>query len=440
MLPLALILKNLGHRVSGSDRGRDQGRTPEKFADLEARGITLYPQDGSGVCGGVDVLVVSAAVEDDVPDVAAARATGIPVMRRAALLAELFNAYPRRVAIGGTSGKTTVTGMVGFILKECGQDPVLMCGGVLKNYGAAALNGAGDVFVTECDESDGSIALFNPDVAVLTNVSVDHKSLEELRGLFGDFAARARVVAINADNAEAMALRGGNAVTFGLGEGADLRASDVFYMEEGVSCIVHAGGKRAALSLELQGAHNLSNALAAIAASVACGVTLSDACACLGRFTGIKRRMEWVGEAAGVTVIDDFAHNPDKISASLSALKAFEGRLIVMFQMHGYGPLKLMGPQIARSFAALLGPEDLVYMCDPLYLGGTADQSVGIASVVEAIGDRAVYHPTRESCAEDIARIARPGDRVVVMGARDDTLSAYAQDLLRMILEEESGA
>jgi UDP-N-acetylmuramate--alanine ligase len=326
MLPLALILKGQGHRVSGSDRGRDQGRDLKKFQDLENKGIQLFPQDGSGV-RDVDALVVSAAVENTVPDVKAALEAGIPIIKRAELLAEIFNAFPNRIAVGGTSGKTTVTGMIGYILKECGYDPVLMCGGGLKNYGASALTGKGDVFVTECDESDGTIALYNPDVAVLTNISVDHKSIEELRVLFGDFVNKSRVVVVNADNAEANKIiqnphpnplpqaGEGGILTFGFGDAA-VTARDIFYMDEGASAIIQMGGKRAAISLEVPGAHNLSNALAAIAAVTACGVPLAAACDKLNRFTGIKRRMEWVGEAHGITVMDDFAHNPDKIAAT----------------------------------------------------------------------------------------------------------------------------
>ena len=431
MLPLALILLGLGHKVSGSDRGREQGRTPEKFADLEAKGIKLYPQDGLGIAG-IDALVVSAAIEDTVPDVKAAKDAGIEIIKRADLLAQLFNGFKRRIAVGGTSGKTTTTGMIGYMLKEAGQDPVLMNGGVLKNYGATALTGQGDVFVTESDESDGSIAFYNPDVAVLTNVSVDHKGLDELRQLFGDFVNKARVAIINADNAEAAALAGPNATTYGL-NGGDVTVSDVFYLQEGVSAVVRAGGKRAAISLEVPGAHNLSNALAAIAAVTAYGVPLRDACDMLGRFTGIKRRMEWVGEAHGVTVMDDFAHNPDKIAATLSALKQFDGRIIVIFQMHGYGPLKLLWQDLAKTFADHLGQGDHVFMCDPLYLGGTADKTIGTKQVVEAIGPRATWFETRAECAQAALAMAEEGDRIIVMGARDDTLSDYAQSLLKAI-------
>ena len=429
MMPLALILKGLGHRVSGSDRGRDQGRSLEKFTDLEKQGVILFPQDGSGIGEQLDALVVSTAVEDTVPDVQVAKKTGIHIIKRAELLADIFNSFPKRIAVGGTSGKTTTTGMIAFILKEAGLDPVVMCGGIMKNYGATALTGKGDVFVTESDESDGTIALFKPDVAVLTNVSVDHKGMDELRVLFGDFVNKARVPVINADNAESLALNNAQTKTYSTKTDADYTATDIFHMPEGVAAIINGH----AIGMDLQGDHNLSNALAAIAAAHAYGVDIGEACEILGRFEGIKRRMEWVGEANGITVIDDFAHNPDKIAATLSTLKAHEGRLIIVFQMHGYGPLKLMWKELAETFKAHTDANDRIFMPDPLYLGGTADKTIGTRQVVDAIGERAHWCETREAAGLAALLEAHPGDRIVVMGARDDTLSTFAQGLLQAI-------
>ncbi|HEY8964134.1 MAG TPA: Mur ligase domain-containing protein, partial [Alphaproteobacteria bacterium] len=282
MLPLALILKGQGHQVSGSDRSRDQGRTPEKFAKLEADGFCLFPQDGSGLMGEQadvtspvcmtgefnrpDFMVVSAAIEDTVPDVVAAKAAGIPIIKRAELLAQVFNTFDRRIAVGGTSGKTTTTGMIGFIAERAGLDPVVMCGGVMKNFGTTALTGKGKIFITESDESDGSIALYNPEIAVLNNVSVDHKELHELRTLFGDFVSKARVSIINRDNAEALALAGDNTQTFSVGD-----AKDIQYKANGIAATID--GHR--LELSLPGIHNLSNALAAIAAASALGISVA---------------------------------------------------------------------------------------------------------------------------------------------------------------------
>jgi UDP-N-acetylmuramate--alanine ligase len=189
MLPLALILKAKGFEVSGSDRSHDQGRTPEKFAFLRARGIALFPQDGSGIKGPEQTIVTSTAVEPEVPDVKAAFSAGAPLMTRAELLAQLFNAAPLSIGVAGTSGKSTTTGMIGWILSVAGRDPTIMNGAVMRNLVtpelpfASAAVGVGDAFVSEVDESDGSIAHYVPKIAVVNNIAFDHKPLDELRAL-----------------------------------------------------------------------------------------------------------------------------------------------------------------------------------------------------------------------------------------------------------------
>jgi UDP-N-acetylmuramate--alanine ligase len=197
MLPLASILRARGERVAGSDRALDAGRTSQKFDYLRSLGIPLFPQDGSGLAEGM-TLVTSAAVEDTVPDVVRARELGLDHLTRPQMLARLLNSALRSVAVGGTSGKSTVTGMIGWILHALGRDPTVMNGAVMKNFVsesapfASALVGDPELFVSEVDESDGSIALYRPEVAVLTNVSLDHKEMAELRALFAGFLGAAK--------------------------------------------------------------------------------------------------------------------------------------------------------------------------------------------------------------------------------------------------------
>ena len=460
MLPLALILKGAGAAVAGSDRSRDQGRTPEKFAWLESLGFELHPQDGSGITSADQVVVASAAVEDTVPEMVRAKDLGCPRLSRAELLARLFNAAPVSIAVGGTSGKSTVTGMIGWIMTKAGRDPTIMNGAVMKNFAspdapfASARVGGGGLFVSEVDESDGSIALYRPTVAVLNNVSLDHKSIEELRELFGDFLARAEKIVVNADDSESYyiwmetadnpASRIAEERSFGLGGSPDLTIDEATLVEgpTSISAVVldcssaslTSAGERAALTLKTPGLHNLSNALAAISAAMAVGVPFNDAVSALASFEGLARRFDIVGTSpSGITVIDDFGHNPDKVAATLSTLKAHPGRVIAFFQPHGYGPLRQMGHELAEVFARILGPDDLTVLCDPVYFGGTVDRSEGserIARLIEAAGGKAEHVPSRDDCADRIAALARPGDRVVIMGARDDTLTLFARDLL----------
>jgi len=447
MLPLALILRGQGAQVAGSDRSRDQGRTAEKFAWLETLGFQLFPQDGSGITSAAQTLVASAAVENTVPEMVRAKELGCPRMSRAELLATLFNAAPLGIAIGGTSGKSTVTGMAGWIMTKTGRDPTIMNGAVMKNFAspdapfASARVGQGSVFVSEVDESDGSIVLYRPKVAVLGNVSLDHKSLEELRALFGDFLGRADVAAINLDDDETAALAqcAKALVTFGIESKEAMIGVESGSILEGPTTLTativdQRDGTAHPLHLKVPGRHNLANALAAIAGCNAAGVPIAEAVSALASFEGLARRFDITGTSpGGITVIDDFGHNPDKVSATLATLKAHEGRVIAFFQPHGYGPLKQMGAELAQVMARMLGPDDVTLLCDPVYFGGTVDRSVGAEHIVALIADAGGYAehiPARDDIATRITAIARPGDRIVIMGARDDTLTVFAKDLL----------
>jgi len=444
MTPLALITKATGGVVEGSDRALDQGRNLARFDYLRAQGVGLHPQDGSGVTRAGQTLVVSAAIEETIPDVQSARRVGAPIVTRAELLSDLFNAASVRVGVGGTSGKSTTTAMIGWILVQAGLDPTIVNGAEMKNFVDAATPfaafrvGAGAPFVAELDESDGSIARFSPTVAVVNNISLDHKTMEELRQLFGDFAAKARTVVLNLDNEDtailAMTIPVKRRVTFSLVDPeADLLAGPLDQAPDGIGFDVATQGGTARVQLKVPGAHNAANALAAIGAAIACGVSLADAAKALASFSGIRRRLEVAGVAGGVTVIDDFAHNPDKITATLAALHPFPGRLLLMFQPHGYRPLQLMGEAFIEAFASAMAPDDILLMPEPVYFGGTTDRSVGSEAVVAGVrarGRNAEALPDRAACGDRLIELVKPGDRIVVMGARDDTLSVFAAELV----------
>jgi len=449
MTPLALIIQAGGRRVEGSDRALDQGRNIERFDFLRGRGIVLHPQDGSGVRRSNQILVTSTAVEDTVPDVQAARRIGATIVTRAKLLAELFNRAPVSVGVAGTSGKSTTVGMIGWILDRAGKRPTIMNGADMNNFMdgglriASAQVGDGSIFVSEVDESDGSIANFAPRIAVVNNISLDHKSLDELRALFRDFITKARMVVLNLDNAETAALvagvKPGHAVTYSLDSAeADLRASAPVRSPTGIAFQVTGRdtGEVAEVTLKVPGLHNAANALAALSVVKACGVSLAEAAAHLGTFSGIRRRLEIVGAANDITVIDDFAHNPDKIAATLETMHAFPGRLLLMFQPHGYGPIRLMREALVDCFVSGMRDDDVLVMPEPVYFGGTVDRSVGsrdIIADVERRGRKAFAFPDRAGCGDMLVRLGRPGDRIVIMGARDDSLSLFARELLQRL-------
>ncbi|MFN2100448.1 glutamate ligase domain-containing protein [Altererythrobacter sp. MF3-039] len=450
MLPLAQILKGRGCEVAGSDRARDQGHTPEKFAALERQGFALFPQDGSGIASGDQVLVASAAVENTIPEVKRARELDCLRLTRAELNSILFNTSGAGIAVAGTSGKSTVTAMLGWILASTGRDPTIMNGAVMKNFVAperpyaSAVVGGEALYLSEVDESDGSIALYRPAVGVLLNVSLDHKSMEELRQLFGDYLGRSRIAAINADDAEALALlpRANDVIAFGIDQdkaqiGIVPGSIAESPLRQAAMVVDRHDGSEHALTLAMPGRHNLSNALAAIAGAAGAGVPVAASVKALASFAGIARRFDIIGTtASGITVIDDFGHNPEKCAATLRTLKAHPGRVIAFFQPHGYGPLRQMGDELAETFARELDGEDRVIMCDPVYFGGTVDRSEGSERIVKLIretGGQAEHIPTRKACGDRMVSMAGLGDRIVIMGARDDTLTKFAWELFERL-------
>ena len=446
MLPLAAIVRAGGARVAGSDRSLDAGRLGNKFDYLRSLGIGLAPQDGSGLQDGM-TLVTSAAVEETIPDVVRARELRLEHLTRPQLLARLLNDAQKSVAVGGTSGKSTVTGMIDWVLHALHRQPTVMNGAVMKNFVspgspfASALVGDPELFVSEVDESDGSIALYRPTVAVLGNISLDHKEMDELRSLFAGFLASADKAVVNFDDAEtrliAEALPADRLVSFGFDSpSALLIGRELELLPDGSRFIAAIAGLQHEVRLAVPGRHNAMNALAALGAVHALGIPVAEAAPALARFAGLKRRLETVGTAAGVTVIDDFAHNPDKVDATLATLTGQPGRLLIMFQPHGYGPLAKMGEELARSFAGGMREGDRLYLPDPVYQGGTVDKSRGsdwLAKAVRDAGGQAEHMPERAAIGEALLREALPGDRIAILGARDDTLSEFAADLVERL-------
>lgn len=497
MLPLALILKNWGYQIIGSDRARDQGRTPQKFAWIEKQGITLTPQDGTGLGRDTDMLVVSAAIEPNIPEVARAKDFGIPIITRAQLLAHIFNRAKQRIAIAGTSGKSTTTGMVAWILSECGRRPTVMNGAPLLNFSRGAddfmacLSGDQDLFVAECDESDGSIVNYHPSIAVLNNIALDHQPPETLIPLFARYLDQSGQCVLNLSNdliaTHLAASYGDKAVTFGWDQeqadfnmcnyrGAEsghefMAQADIMFRGEGESYAAALPNspqnpqlipQLIPLRLIIPGRHNIENAVAAMAACAVVGIDPGMAAQALATYRGVGRRMQLVGCVHDITVIDDFAHNPDKIAATLSTLHEQPGRLLIIFQMHGYGPLKLMRSELLAVFARYMRPGeggrtgDRLYMPEVLYMGGTADKSYRAQDFITELtaslentaqagatqgytsGGRAQWFRNREDIIPALLQDAQPHDRIVIMGARDDSLTLFAHEILQHIAKKGS--
>ena len=414
MNPLAQVLLAQGYRVTASDRYLDTGQQPATVAKLCRAGLTLFPQDGSGVDKRTEAVVASTAVEDDNPDLATARRLGVPVIRRAEMLARLVQ-DKTTVAITGTSGKTTVTGMVGFTLERLGADPTVVNGGIVVNWEndqrvGNVRTGRSGLWVVEADESDRSLLLFRPAWAVVTNVSADHFALDESRELFARFVAQVERGVVGWED--------------GLLEGfePELRADGSTFTLEGTR-----------FEVRMPGRHNAENALEAAALCLSLGYRPQDVADALREFRGIRRRLEVVGAARGITVVDDYAHNPAKIRAAWSALALHHRRVVMVWRPHGFGPLAKMFDDLVALFQEIASRDTTIVLLPVYYAGGTVNPSVvsdDLARVLARNGFPVELVADYDECLERVSALVEEGDAVVVMGARDPQLPSLARRIL----------
>ena len=457
MSALAQFQVMSGGRASGSDRAFDRGERREARQQLERLGISIHPQDGSGVAGDCAALVVSTAVEETVPDVGAAKARGIPIVHRSELLAHFVASF-RTIAVTGTSGKSTAVAMVFEVLHALGRRPSVITGGDLELLRARGLQGnawygGSDLLVVEADESDGSVVRYTPAIGVVLNLQRDHKEMSEVARMFEVFRRQTREAFVVGE-AENLAPLSAGAIVFGFGPRAEVRGSSLALGPE--SSQFEVDGTR--FSLPVPGEHNVEDALAAIATCRELGVAFAEMARPLESFRGVGRRFQSIGTARGVEVVDDFAHNPAKIEAAIrtagrrvqhggdgrgpspgrSGVPArppeSAGRVLAIYQPHGYGPTRFLRADFVETFASALDTEDRLWMLEVYYAGGTAQRDFSAADIVAEIvarGTRAEFAPSRDWLVDRVAEEAREGDLVLVMGARDPSLT----DLARAILE-----
>jgi UDP-N-acetylmuramate--alanine ligase len=400
-------------------------------------GATLVPQDGSGL-EPQTILVVSTAVEDTIPEVKRAKELGCRIVHRSEALAEIAS-HTRCVAVSGTSGKSTVTAMVFRVLRGGGLDPSVISGGVLRELSSEghwgnAWGGTGDWLVIEADESDGSLVRYSPEVGVMLNLDRDHKELSELRDIFATFRKQSKSFVVHGDRADCLEIAGPDSFRFGVHSSSmplpteiRLLADRVEFRLDQVKVVVPGPGM-----------HMVENALAALAVGVLAGVDLATGAKALESFQGVGRRHELIGEARGVRVFDDFAHNPAKVEAGLAAAQLAAGgaRVLAVFQPHGYGPLRFLLEDFAKSFAKALRPQDKLWISPVYDAGGTADRSISskdLADRIAAHGHNVFCPATRDLVALEIAAQAQAGDLVYSMGARDPDLPAFAKQILSAI-------
>ncbi len=440
MNPLAQLVRARGHRVQGSDRSFDQGTNQELATRLRRLGITLRPHDGTAVTRGIDRFVYSTAVEADTPEMRAARQLGIELVSRPALLAEVVNAGRPGVAIAGTSGKSTITGMVAWLSREATVPATVLGGAALVGEGVAGCFRAGPEtgpVIAEACESDGTLTGYHPSVGVVHNISRDHGEVWAIREQFATFAAGCRRLLVNVGCTEAASLRrSANIVTYGIAPGADIRLEVMSAGPDRAFGLLALAGGPLALDVPQPGVHNLENAAAAALVALDLGIAPSTIEARLVLFPGVARRFEVVGTtSSGIRVIDDYAHNGEKLRAALTTAQAGTERVLAVFQPHGFGPARFLRPELRELLPQLLRRQDRFCYAEIFYAGGTIQKDVSSRMLAAEL-------PARMRCgyAADHAAVldwvhaeARPGDTILILGARDPELPRLARTVLESL-------
>ncbi len=422
MSALALLASRRGVKVTGCDTD------PAGAADVAALGATVLAGHDPAHVAGARAVVATAAIPVDHPELAAARAAGIPVVPRKRALADLVNPH-EVVALAGTHGKTTTTVMATEALAAAGMDPTGLAGGRVAQWGGNARIGGDKLFVVEADEYDRAFLELRPGIAVVNNVEADHLevygTLSAIEDAFVEFAGRARIALVGTDDpgAARVAARLKNKVwRFGTGD-ADLRIGAVEQGPKGTSAHVRLpDGRQVVLRLSVPGMHNILNATAALGTVVALQGDVNAALGALAEFTGAGRRFERLGEAHGITFVDDYAHHPSELVATLSATKqAFPGRrLVAVFQPHLYSRTQVHGEAMGRALAAAdLAIVADVYAAREQPVAGVTGEVV--AQSVALFGGRSIFVPHRAELEAAVAAEMRAGDVVLTLGAGDVT-------------------
>ncbi|MFZ9687972.1 MAG: UDP-N-acetylmuramate--L-alanine ligase [Chitinophagaceae bacterium] len=438
MSAIAQYLKAAGHQVSGSDRQFQKDIFNESRAALEAEGINCYEQGGIGVTEDIDIVVVSTAIEESVPEVQQARVLGKPIKKRSEILAEIVS-QKKTIAIGGTSGKSTTTAMLFEILSHAGLHPSVIGGAGLTRLikkgkiGNAAF-GEGEWLVIEADESDGSIVQYHPAIGVLLNVDKDHQDLDALMELFKTFRTHSEKFIVNKSHPLAASLSSNDAHDFDVEADAITSIHASAFKQEGSS--IQFKVDQTDFSINSPGKHNMENALAAIAVAHAIGVDFQTSSVALKGYEGIYRRHQVLGEKKGITVIDDFAHNPVKCARSIEACQPFSEKLIAWFQPHGYGPTRFLRHDFVEEIAKVLRPQDEIWMSEIYYAGGTAVKDISANDLINDLKNRGVNAYFVEDRNQLIAAMRphfTPSTTLLLMGARDPSLGSFAQSVFELI-------
>ena len=439
MSAIAQYLQGIGKNVSGSDRYFMPDTLNETKEKLEAEGIKCFLQDGSGISAETDLIVVSTAIEDTVFEVKKAKELAIPILKRSEVLA-LIAESKKTIAVGGTSGKSTTSAMIFDIMEYAGLEPSIISGAGLTSIiregkiGNAKV-GKGEWLVIEADESDGSIVQYHPEIGLLLNIDKDHQEIDELMTIFGIFRNNTKGLFItNRSNrlAAELSVNGENDFAVTATEKAGYTGND--FVQNGLQIQFSVNGT--IIKMNTVGKHNMENALAAIAVAHRTGVSIQTCADALAHYEGIYRRHQIIGEKNGVLLIDDYAHNPAKCAASIAACQPIAPKVIAWFQPHGYGPTRFLRNDFVQEIAAVLRPEDEIWMSEIFYAGGSAVKDISANDLIEDIkklGKNAYFVEDRNRLVEAIKpHICKP-TVLLLMGARDPGLEVFAKEVFEKL-------
>ncbi|MEO9224332.1 MAG: UDP-N-acetylmuramate--L-alanine ligase [Acidimicrobiales bacterium] len=431
---IASVLLAMGHRVTGTDL-----KESEPLRRLRVQGATVFVGHDAAHLGDADAVAVSTAIPDHNPEITAARERGLPVLRRADVLAAIA-ATRKTIAVSGTHGKTTTSSMLALVLVEAEMAPSFIIGGDLNEIGSGAVWSDGDLFVVEADESDGTFLELGADSVIVTNIEADHLdhfgSLDNIKAAFGEFVRDAPGLAVLcADEMNTASLAAAtDSLTYGTAAEADYRIIDPVLRRGGASArIVHRSDTVGELSLPVPGLHNLRNATAALAMSLELGADRDSVLRALGRFAGVARRFQFRGDVDGITFVDDYAHNPGKVRAVMESVAGADwGRVIAVFQPHRYSRTA----DLWRDFADAFAGADVLVLTDVFAAGEQPRPGVSGQLLVDAVLDahpeqQLVYLPRREEVVSYLAAHLAPGDLCLTMGAGD--ITTYPDEVMARV-------
>ncbi len=431
MSAIAQYLKGIGKTVSGSDRQFTVNGITDTEIKLKKEGIPTFQQDGSGIDEKTEIIVVSTAVEENNPEYQKANQLKIKIILRSDLLAAITRTK-RTIAVSGTSGKSTTTAMIYHIMENIGQ-PISFIGGAglisLQQLGKIgnAIAADSDWLVIEADESDGSLVKYRPEIGVILNIDKDHKELVELESIFDTFKKNIQgKLIVNQSHSRTKPFSQSMENDFGYETECGFNATH--FEQNGFQ--IRFQINQVQFEIPCVGQHNMENAAAAVASCFQLGISLEQASKALKSYGGIYRRHQVIGKVNGATIIDDYAHNPAKIAASIKACQFDGSKLYVWFQPHGFQPTKFLRAEFVEEIIKSLRKEDDIWMSEIYYAGGTVTKDISAKDLIDDIKihhNNAYFIENRESLPEKIKSKIKNKDIVLLTGARDSSLSDFAQ-------------